>query len=190
MTIKYNYLFIYNEPSVWQTWKYFSKQQLPTNDATSLLCCCHHLHHHNTQTCQQFCHHLYGASTYIFAKYSRSCKYFLVEKSDHRGRCSALGSGLCSCLCWLSLAQLRRCTSGQESRVSEPALFAESSCAQQQGDCPQPGKCRLRNISTRHRHLRFSGPLGNKQGPPAPSILMRIEIETSKCCTPYINAKL
>ena len=182
MTIKYNYLFIYNQPSVWQTWKYFSKQQLPTNDATSLLCYCHHLHRHNTQTCEQFCHNLCGASTYIFAKYSRSCKYFLVEKSDHRGRCSALALDCvhaCAGWAWPSwggapAARKAECLS--QGELSWVQLCYHTS---HQGDCPQPRKCRLRHISTRHRHLR----LVTSKARPAPSILMRMETDTSKCWT-------
>ena len=124
-------------------------------------------------------------SPFIWSFHVHFCKIFsqlqIFSSWEKRSQRAVLGpgSGLCSCLCWLSLAQLRRCTSGQESRVSEPALFAESSCAQQQGDCPQPRKCRLRHISTRHRHLR----LVTSKARPAPSILMRMETDTSKFWT-------
>ena len=96
----------------------------------TVICYCHHLHHNNTQTCEQFCHNSYRASTYIFAKYSRSCKYFLVEKSDHRGRCSALALDCvhaCAGWAWPSwggapAARKAECLSW--ARVS----WAESSC--------------------------------------------------------------
>ena len=128
-------------------------------------------------------------SPFIWSFHVHFCKIFsqlqIFSSWEKRSQRAVLGpgSGLCSCLCWLSLAQLRRCTSGQESRVSE----LSQGCWVQlcyhtshQGDCPQPRKCRLRHISTRHRHLR----LVTTKARPAPSILMRMETDTSKCCTP------
>ena len=171
MTIKYNYLFIYNpinqacgkhenisaSNSCHDQWCHFT-----------VLCYCHHLHHHNTQTCEQFCHNLYVASTYIFAKYSRSCKYFLVEKSDHRGRCSALALDCvhaCAGWAWPSwggapAARKAECLSWASS-VRWVQLCYHTS--HQPGWLPSTPQM----SSSPHQHETSPPSLGNNQGPPS-----------------------
>ena len=132
MTIKYNYLFIYNQPSQ-ACGKHGNISASNSCQPMMPLYCFmllspSHLHHNNTQTYEQLCHNLNVASTYIFAKYSRSCKYFLVEKSDHRGRCSALALDCvhaCAGWAWPSWGGA---PAARKAECLSWARVAESSC--------------------------------------------------------------
>ena len=184
MTINNSYLFIYNQPSVWQTWKYSSKQQLPTNDATSLLYVVVTIFIITTPK------HVSSFVT-IYIELPRSflqnilaiANIFQLRKAITEGgaRPWALDCvHACAGWAWPSwggapAARKAECLS--QGELSWVQLCYHTS---HQGDCPRPRKCRLRNISTSHRHLR----LVTSKARPAPSILMRMETDTSKCCTP------
>ena len=112
-------------------------------------------------------------SQFICCFHVHFCKIFsqlqIFSSWEKRSQRAVLGpgSGLCSCLCWLSLAQLRRCTSGQESRVSEPALLAELSPAVLPHQPPGWLPSNPQMSSSPHQHETSPPSLGNKQGPPS-----------------------
>ena len=131
MTIKYNYLFIYNQPSVWQTWKYFSKQQLPW-PMMPLHCFMLLL----TSSSKQHPNMWAVLSQFIWSFHVHFCKIFsqlqIFSSWEKRSQRAVLGPGLWTVF-MLVLAELGPAEAvhqrpGKPSVWAEPALFAESSC--------------------------------------------------------------
>ena len=128
------------------------------------------------------------SSQFICCFHVHFCKIFsqlqIFSSWEKRSQRAVLGPGLWTVF-MLVLAELGPAEAVHQ-RPGKPSVWASSVrwvqlCyhTSHQGDCPQPRKCRLRHISTRHRHLR----LVTSKARPAPSILMRMETDTSKFWT-------